>query len=895
MGAVVAIKERLMKAQQQKPFQLSLETIVLLYGTDLHKGLTSQQAEERRRSYGPNQLREAVRASWFTVFLRQFNNPLMYILIAAAVSIFLVDTGSFDACIIVGILLFNALIGTLQEGRTASIASALRRFVPHTCSVMRDGIAMLIDSKDLVPGDLIVLSVGQRIPADVRLTDVNQCRIDESMLTGESQAVQKHIMPIAYAETQVADQLNMAFAGTYIVRGSARGIVVATGNTTNLGSIRTATDEVHQEIPMERELYRLSWSILLSTACMCLLLVVIGMYVGHSYKELLTTIIALFMCTVPEGLPIVLTLILVRGAYQMAKRHVLVKNMRAIETLGRVTMVVTDKTGTLTMNQMVVSDLFVHGAYWRMSVAGKLYPRDTSQVFAAMPDDLCQLGIALSLLRPLTIDVYEKPEACTILDPTDSALARAGANIGPGQDTLAHAYTLISHVPFDASLQYQAGLYRHKESSVLYCIGAPEILMAASTAVHDAVRAALEEYTAEGLRVLAVASTWSTGDDRSLETMITEKLPLGMQFLGLIGIQDAIRTDVAGAIREAQAAGIRVVMATGDHVKTARFVAQKTGILNGHGTLIEGTSYTALGAKARVDAVPAIAVYARVAPQDKLAIVTAAKKAGYLVAMAGDGVNDAPALVAADVGIAMGLHGSDVAHEVADIILLKDSFTDIIEAISYGRYIIHTLRRVIVYFFATNMAEVLLIVFAMVYSCVYKTLTMPLTAAQILWLNLITDGFLDMAIAMEPYKHSIRERQKHVVDYKLLSHSLFMALPMACGSFLIYVHYTAYGPVYARTACLIAMASFQLLNAWNCRSENLSLVKMGCRNRWLIGATVCVIVLQLALIYLPVLNTLFCTVPLNITSLLVIIGLSLIMIFIEEIRKKILQMRLGAK
>lgn len=889
-----------------KPFSLTAESVIKQYKTDPLVGLSGEQVAERQLKYGRNVVPERPPESISMMFLRQFQNPLIYILLAAAVIIFFVGSNIYDAFIISGILLFNATIGTIQEGRTRYILASLKQFITAEALVIRDGKNVVLDAGDLVPGDIVLLQEGQRAPADIRLISATNLHVDEALLTGESVEVLKDAGITVDETVPLGDRRNMVFKGTYILAGLAKGIVVATGRNTEIGKIQQEAQEIQTDMPLKRELDRLSWWILIGVLALCVTLFVVGIFTGKPFRELLVTITALFICVVPEGLPVVLTLVLVSGVYRMAKQHVLVKRMQAVEALGRTDVIVTDKTGTLTRNEMMVSDIVTADASWQ--VTGEGYKSVGFLTYDEMPiqkipEPLHIMGFAGVLLNNSQITLLPCESIYVVKgDPTEAALNLFAQKIGITREQADHSFKKLQEIPFDSQLKYHAGFYLHEGNIIALIVGAPETLFQWSNNDHHALKAGLNKMLDRGLRVIAIADkvfTPESFDSSRIDDIdyLVSTIQSGCTLLGLCGIQDAIRPEVATAIQETRAAGLHVIMATGDHKKTALYVAEKVGIFKPGDEIVDGADFEQLPDGELLARLHKITVYSRVSPAHKLRIIRLFHLRHDMVAMTGDGVNDVPSLIAADIGIAMGRIGTEVAKEAADIVLLDDSFVNIVSAIEQGRHIFYTLRRVILYFFATNAGEVLILIFAMAAYFVHPTFPLPLTAAQILWLNLITDGFLDVALSMEPQEeglltHPWFKATRHLVDRRLLFKTLYMAIPMAIGSLAVFAYYHDIDLAYARTMTLVTMAMFQWFNAWNCRSERLSLFKLGLwSNIWLIIATIFVFSLQLALVYVPFLQALFKTVPITFGDWIIVILISSSVLILEEARKLLMRNR----
>lgn len=867
----------------------ALEQIIMQFTTDIHRGLTPAEASERLKRDGPNKLPEAKSESLFWVFLRQFQNPLIYLLVIAAAIIFALGY-RFDAFIISGVLMFNAVVGTVQEGRTRNILASLQHFIRANAVVVHNSTKHIVHDEVLVVGDIILLQEGERVPADARLIVANNTRVDEALLTGESVPVEKQVVELS-GEVPIYAQRNMLFKGTYVLTGSARAIVVATGVRSAVGRLHRVVEGIKPEIPLKQEMDRLSYGVLIFILVVCTFLLGLGLLLGKTFTDLLVMLTALFICVIPEGLPVVLTLVLVTGAYRMARRQVLIKRLQAVDTLGRVQVVAIDKTGTLTRNEMMVSRVFADGQFCTVHGVGYYVEGSVEQA----TDTVRRMGVAAALLDNAVVHFEPSTRLFSIEgDPTEAALGIFAQKLNLSREQLETEYELLVELPFESRIKYHAALFKHQGTGVAFLIGSPESLARAAGGIDAPTQEALDRMLHDGLRVVAVASKQfdvsNPPADFANHEAVHAWLQQDLQFLGLCGIQDAIRPEVAGIVAQARDAGLRVIMITGDHQKTARYVAQHVGILREGDQLLDATDPHALVQALETEEFANITVFSRVTPENKLAIVKWYMARDYTVAMTGDGVNDVPSLVAADVGIAMGNIGTEVAKQAADVILLDDSFANIIDAIKEGRHIFYALRRVILYFFATNMGEVLVIFFAL---CL--RMEIPILAVQILWLNLVTDGFLDVALAMEPREKGILKKRwlkrgAVLVDRRLLIKMFYMAVPMGIGSIIIFSRYAAHGLAKARTMTLVTMAIYQWFNAWNCRSETKSVFEIGFfSNKWLILATAFVGLLQVLVVRVPWMQTVFKTVPLTAHEFGVIIAITLPLWLIEEVRKAIVR------
>ncbi|MFA6495146.1 MAG: HAD-IC family P-type ATPase [Candidatus Paceibacterota bacterium] len=863
-------------------------------------GLSVCEADRRGLIYGSNELPEPRLPSTLRIFLSQFLSPLIYVLVGAAAVVWIFNEHA-DAVIIGFVLIFNAVVGTIQEGRAQKKLGALRHFARTSATVIRDNKTLILPGTQVVPGDIIVLHEGNKIPADARLVVAHSLAVDESALTGESVPVHKAADVIESEGAIVSNRRNMIFKGTNVVAGNGRAIVVATGLETELGKISREIATIDTQVPLSRSVAQLSRLIIWVVAGVGLILFVGGVAMGRSLHESFAVVVSLSVSIIPEGLPIVLTLILASGVWRMARRHVLVKRLQAVEALGQATMIAVDKTGTLTRNEMMVSRAYVgesslvitgngyepHGGFFSKKAC--INPRDDAGALL--------LGKITSCAADAQV-MYQTSERKWVIsgDPTEAALAVFAQKIG--FDDADKNIEKIFEIPFNYVTKYRAVLCRYDGKQFLAVIGAPESVLSlcvdfwkADGLVHALnndrrarILEVMSDFSADGLRVLACA--FYEGID---SLRVDSTLP-SLTYAGLIGMDDPLRANVFESVRIAHDAGIRVIMITGDHADTARVIARRAGILSLDGSVLTGVDLEMMNETVLLERLAICNVYARVTPEHKMRLIALFRKRGEVVAMTGDGVNDAPSLAAADLGVAMGSIGTEVAKEAADIVLLDDNFKSIISGIEEGRGIYVAIRKVILYLFSTSVGEVLTIAVAL-----FAGLPAPILPVQIIWLNFVTDGFLDVALAMEPNEKGLLQRRErtamlHLIDWRGALRMFFMGSIIAIGTLAIFLCYLAIDPMRAITMSLTALAVFQWVNAWNCTSDRGSVfTRNPFRNPFLLLASGTVVILQMSALYVPAMQRFLHTVPLGAREWGVLLLTSASLLVFEEARKALMR------
>lgn len=860
-------------------------------------GLTEAEAAERLREYGPNKLPEGKADSLFIIFARQFRSPLIYILLAAAAIVFWTGE-TVDAAIISAVLFFNAVVGTIQEGRAQGALRALKEFAETRATVVRDGKDIVISDAEVAAGDIVLLQEGEKVPADARLISVNTLKTDEASLTGESGPVTKIAAVLPDGALPASDRKNTVFKGTNVLSGSGAAVVVATGLATEIGAIAKGIAAADTEVPLQANIRALSRAIIVVVSVISAALIAIGMLSGESLRAMFTTAVALSVSVIPEGLPIVMTLVLATGVRRMSKRHVLVKRLQAVEALGQTKVVAVDKTGTLTRNEMLVRRVYAGGKRFEITGAG-YEPKGEAILDGETVDPLTHPELLISAriaayAAAARLSFSEEIGEWKIAgDPTEAALLVFAEKIGFRRDAMERESPKLFELPFDYRRKYRATIRPVDGKNFLSVIGAPEEVLELSTTLWRAsgaepldeagkkeLTATFHELARGGSRVVAFAANPDAGES------VDPSAPPPLSFVGFFGMSDALRGEVKEAVERVRAAGMRVVMITGDHRLTAEAIAREAGISREGDSVITGREIDELSAHELAERLARATVFARVTPEHKLRIVEAYRARGEIVAMTGDGVNDAPSLAAADLGVAMGRIGTEVAKEAADIVLLDDDFSNIVSAAEEGRGIYKTIKKVILYLFSTSIGEVFVIIGALLLGY-----PLPLLAAQIIWLNFVTDGFLDVALAMEPKEEgllrgSFERPKKWIVDGLMAKRMFLMALPMAVGTLYLFEGYSGADSAKAWTISLTTLAVFQWFNAWNCRSESASIFQMNpFSNIFLVGATAIVVLLQLLAVYHPFMQAFLHTAPLRAAEWGILILVASSVVLVEEVRK----------
>ncbi|MCE2916785.1 MAG: HAD-IC family P-type ATPase [Rubrivivax sp.] len=874
---------------------LSVSQLLHHFQLDPQRGLDGGALSRAQARYGPNALPEPPPKPLWRTFVRQFKSPLIYILFVAAVlAVALGHHG--DAGVILAVVMVNALIGSFQEGRAERSMAALRRLSALRVRVQRDGGELVVEARELVPGDTVLLAAGDAVAADARLIEEAQLQVAEAALTGESVPVSKSVLPVPDA-TGLADRHCMVFSGTHVTAGRARAVVVAIGTHTEVGRIAGLTEGAEEpKTPLEMRLEQFGRSLVAAALGLFVLVVLLGLWRELPLAEVLMVAISQMVSMVPEGLPVAMTIALAVGMQRMASRGAIIRRLSAVETLGSTTVICSDKTGTLTRNEMTAVALWLPGGR-EIAIGGIGYVPEGELVEGGRPAEgadpavreLC-MAAALCNDAQLLPPQDERAGWSVLGDPTEGALLVLARKAGLTIEALRRDAPREAELPFDSDTKLMAT--RHRMDSAarrVWIKGAPEAVLrlcaAEGSVALQAARGAAEGMATQALRVLAFA----TVDDDALDaTAGFDALAGHARLLGLVGEIDPPREEVKLSVAECRVAGIRPIMVTGDHKLTGLAIARELGIARDGDRAVDGPELERMGEADLRDALPGIAVFARVQPAQKLRIVEALQARGEVVAMTGDGVNDAPALARADVGVAMGITGTEVAKSAAKIVITDDNFSTIVGAVQQGRVVYANLKKVILYLFATSMAEVLVLLLALV-----GGFPLPLVAVQILWINIVTEGTVTVNLVMDPadgdeMRRAPVPRNDRLLGAELLKRVALMTPLIAAVTFGWFAWRLNQGVALeiVRTETFTVLAMCQWFNVLNCQSASASALGLRIvRNRWLLGGLTLSVLLQALVLYAPPMNALFHTVPLPPASLLPLLGLASVVLWAEEARK----------
>ena len=845
------------------------------------EGLSEKEEGARLKKYGPNEITQAKKISPIKIFIEQFHSFVIYILIAALIiSLFLGET--VDAIVIGVIVVLNAVFGFIQEYKAEKSIEALKKLASLKATVLRDGKEKEIDAKLLVPGDIIVLETGDKIPADSRLIKIVELQTQEASLTGESLPVKKELKVLP-EKTTLADRLNMVFSGTIITGGKGMAIVVSTGMQSEIGKIAKLIEEADEgTTPLQKKLNMLGRRLGVITIIISAVVFLGGILKGGSVLEFFIVAVSLAVAAIPEGLPAVVTIGLAIGVKRMVKRNALIRKLPSVETLGSTTVICTDKTGTLTKNEMTVKKIYINGK--TIEVTGSGYEKKGEFLHNNKKINPKELRLLLNIGVLNNDAAFDNKNV--IGDPTEAALIVSAAKVGIDKEALQKKYPRKDEILFTSERKIMTTMHQINGENLAYVKGAPEVVISKcnsiyehgkvkklSTARKKEILEINKEFANNALRVLGFA--YKTVMDKS-------RAEKNLVFVGLQGMMDPPRIEVKEAIKKCKRAGIKVVVITGDNEITAKAVAHAIGI---EGEAINGQQLDKI--KNLEKHVEEIAIYARVNPEHKNNIVDALKKRGHIVAMTGDGVNDAPALKKADIGISMGITGTDVAKEASDVVLTDDNFASIVNAIEEGRGIYDNIKKFVSYLLSSNTGEVLTIFVAIMIG-----LPLPLIAIMILWNNLVTDGLPALALSVDTADPDIMERKprnKHerIISNPIIVRLLIVGFTIMMNTLIIFYFYNPEKNLaYAQTVALCTLMISQMFNVLNCRSEFNSLFRIGIfTNMKLWGAILVSVIMQIIAVQTPFFNTFLKTIPLTLMDWLYVVLISSSVFVIVEVYK----------
>lgn len=908
-------------------YQKSSATVVEEIGSDLHKGLSDKEAAERLAKYGPNELKGKPHATIWEMLLEQFKDFLVLILIGASiVSAFVGEVA--DSLVIIVIVVLNAALGVFQEAKAEKAMEALQKMAAPNSKVIRDGNIQTVPSRELVVGDIVLLEAGDYVPADVRILESMNLKVEEASLTGESVPVEKETVAIDH-EASLADRHNMGYMGTVVTYGRGKAVIIGTGMNTEIGKIAQMISSFEeQSTPLQEKLADFGKILGILCLAVCAVVFVLGIYQGYrdgnltmdEVTLLFMTAVSLAVAAIPEGLPAVVTIVLAIGMQRMVKKNSIVKKLHAVETLGSTTVICSDKTGTLTQNQMTVVRLFADGQLLEVSGEGYSpegnFSREGKPLQATAEPGLNLLLQGSALCNDAILQPTEEKGWKIAGDPTEGALVVVAAKAGYDRDSINEKFPRVQEIPFDSSRKMMTTFHQMPDGSVrAFVKGAPDILLnrckhistrGQITEVNDADRAniaaANSAMAKQALRVLAVAYRDFPAVPANLEPT---QIEADLTFLGLLGMIDPPRSEARDAVKICKQAGIRAIMITGDYRDTALAVAMDLGIAEGEHQIVTGQELNAMCKDEICQVVKKASVFARVSPEHKVAIVEAFQANGQIAAMTGDGVNDAPALKKADIGVAMGITGTDVTKETADMVLTDDNFASIVAAVEEGRVIFANIRKFVFFLMSCNLAEIFVIFFAMIMGW-----PIPLLPIQLLWLNLVTDAFPALALGMEKPEPGVMEQdprdpQEPIMNSNMKKMILIQSTVLTfavLGSFGYALKYLTPGFTFgapltpdldlsmARTFAFATMISAELLRAYTTRSEHYSVFKIGLfSNKYMnMGVGLSFALLALAL-YGP-LHAIFRTQILGLAEWAVVGGFAILPFVAGEIGKQFLDL-----
>lgn len=888
-------------------YNQSPDQVLKNLSTTKERGLTEAEAKKRLEEYGENALEAEKKKSFGEKLKEQFFDPMIIILIAAALVSIFVGEG-LDAGIIIAIVIVNAFLSIYQEGKAEEAIAALQKMSSPKAKVIRDGDREEVDSNKLVPGDIIVLETGDIVPADLRLIESSNLKIDESSLTGESVAVEKHFDQVYDGKMEIGDRENLAYSSTIVTYGRGMGVVIETGHKTEIGKIATSIATVGDEqTPLQRKLAKLSKTLGILVIVICAVVMGVGLLYKHDPLDMFMTAISLAVAAVPEGLPAIVTIVLSIGMGKMAEKNAIVKKLLAVETLGTTTVICSDKTGTLTQNEMTVVKVFTDGQVYHVSGTGYSPEGDVTkkdEIVTIEEDENLKI---LSSIAALTNDAKLKVkggDASITGDPTEGALLTFAEKAGNGLDNLYKNFDRLEEIPFDSDRKMMTTFHdKIFDGIASFTKGAPDVVLERCEKVlidgkevdlDEKLRKEILEKNSEFARSALRCLGYAYRKHSDMPSEITsDAIEKDMVFVGLTGMIDPSRPEAKEAIKECKSAGIRPIMITGDYLETGLAIAKDLGIATSDDQAIMGRELNEMSEAELRESVKEKSVYTRVSPENKVQIVTALKQNGHITAMTGDGVNDAPAIKKADIGIAMGITGTDVAKNTAEVILTDDNFATIVNAVEEGRIIYSNIKKFVAYLLSCNLGEVLIVLIS-----ILMNLPVPLIPIQLLWLNLVTDSFPALALGVERGEVDImdeppRDPDEPILDTEIKITVAIQSIAITVATLLAYFiglkwYGLESGINHARTMAFSALIICELLRAYTARSIDKTVFEIGVfTNKKLVMATVFSFLLMLLVIYVPVLNDAFGLMDLGPREIAVVLGSALIPLVAGEIQKKV--------
>ena len=859
-------------------YNQSIEEVKTALDGDLKNGLNDQEVKTRLEKYGKNEIVGEKKQSLFIRFLLEFKDALTIILIVAAVVSIIVEPGEWiDSAIIVFVVVVNAILGLVQENNAEKSLEALQKMASPKAKVLRNGNPMTIDASEVVPGDLLVLDAGDCIPSDARLIEAFNMKVDESALTGESVPVEKITDPIDGDDIALGDRKNMVYASCNVTYGRGVAIVTTTGEDNEVGKVATMLQNAKKEnTPLQNKLDQIGKTIGLMCIVICIVVFVMELLSGLTWLDAFKTSVALAVAAIPEGLATVVTIVLALSVQRMVKENAIVKSLPAVETLGSTSIVCSDKTGTLTQNKMTVLKTYLNNK--------SLEPIETS----SKETDL--LLNYFTLCSDGTITIIDGKEE-GVGDPTETALVKASLIKGYTKTDLNKEYPRFNELSFDSDRKMMTVFVKHEGKIISITKGGPDVIFARCNNIdNDRVMAVNEDMSKDALRVLALGIRYWDEEPKEYTSELIEK---DLTFVGMVGMIDPPREEAKQAVAEAKKAGVRTIMITGDHVITASAIAKSLGILNEGEKAIMGNELTNMSDEELVEHIEEYSVYARVAPEHKVRIVNAWKAKGKVVSMTGDGVNDSPALKAADIGCAMGITGTDVAKGAASMILTDDNFATIIRSIKEGRGIYDNIRKDVQFLLSSNIGEVICIFGASILSLILPgNIGTPLLPIHLLWVNLITDSLPAFALGMEPVEPDVMERKPREKDESFFSGGLGLTIAwqgLMIGTLTLIAYFIGndIDHLTGMTMAFITLCGSQLVHSFNVKSSKSILNKTLFNNVYLWGALAAGLFLQVIILTIPELSTIFKLQQLHLAQWLICLGLCLYTVVISEIAKLI--------